>query len=173
MIIKQVIDIDSETESTIKALLDLAYEGDFSPEDWEHTFGGQYFIGYLDGTIIAHGSVVPRKMFINGEEVTVGYVEAVGVLPAKWRQGFGSQLMEQMTEFCLETYELSMLSSDAINFYSRLGWRKFVGESFVQYGDVEIRTEEEDEGLMVLAGIKGGVREIRRAVCQSRSGDSW
>lgn len=85
MIIKQVIEIDSETESTIKALLDLAFEDDFSLEDWEHTFGGQYFIGYLDGTIIAQGSVVPRKMFIDGQEMIVGYVEAIGVLPANWR----------------------------------------------------------------------------------------
>jgi aminoglycoside 2'-N-acetyltransferase I len=173
MIIRQVIDIDSETESTITALLDLAYEGDFSPEDWEHTFGGQYFIGYLDGTIIAHGSVVPRKMFIDGEEVTVGYVEAIAVLPTHWRQGFGTQLMAQITEFCLETYELSILSSDAIKFYSRLGWREFVGESFVQDGDVEVRTEEEDEGLMLLHGKNSQIREIHRAVCESRSGDDW
>ena len=48
MIIWQLIIIDSNTESLINALLDLAYEGDFSPEDREHTFGGQCFIGYID-----------------------------------------------------------------------------------------------------------------------------
>jgi aminoglycoside 2'-N-acetyltransferase I len=173
MNIKQVIDIDSETESTIKELLNLAYEGDFGPEDWEHTFGGRYFIGYLNGTIIAHGSVVPRKMFIDGEERIVGYVEAIGVLPDKWRQGFGSKLMAEITEFCLQTYEISMLSSEERDFYSRLGWQQFFGASFVQDGDLEVRTEEEDEGLMVLTRIKGGARDIKRAVCQSRSGDSW
>ena len=51
MIIKNFADIDSELESSIRDLLDLAYEGDFSSEDWEHTFGGQYFIGFL-GLII-------------------------------------------------------------------------------------------------------------------------
>ena len=34
MIIKQFVDIDSDTESLIRALLDLAYEGEFSSEDW-------------------------------------------------------------------------------------------------------------------------------------------
>ena len=173
MIIQQLINIDSETESSINALLDLAYEGDFSPEDWEHTFGGQYLIGYLDSTIIAHGSVVPRNMFIDREEVTVGYVEAIAVLPTHWRQGFGTQLMTKITQFCQDNYELSMLSTDENEFYERLGWHQFKGESFVQNGDSEVRTEEEDEGLMWLPGIKSGMREFRRAACQSRSGDSW
>ena len=61
MIIDLVDQVNPETESCIRTLLDLAYEGDFSSEDWEHTFGGKYFIGYLGDTIIAHGSVVPRS----------------------------------------------------------------------------------------------------------------
>jgi aminoglycoside 2'-N-acetyltransferase I len=173
MIIKEVVDVDSDTEISIRALLDLAYEGDFSYEDWEHTFGGRHFIGFLDDTIIAHGSVVPRNIFIDGKSLTVGYVEAIAVLPSHWRQGFGSQLMQQITKFCQDNYELSMLSTDEDQFYKRLGWKQFQGESFVKNGDSEVRTAEEDEGLMFLTGKSSQIREIRRAVCESRSGDDW
>ena len=85
MIIKRVREINADNEKSIRALLDLAYEDDFSPQDWQHTFGGQYFIGFLDDMIIAHGSVVSRKMVIDEQAVTVGYVEAIAVLPSLWR----------------------------------------------------------------------------------------
>lgn len=173
MIIKQVTNLDPNIEFSIRALLDLAFEGDFSYEDWEHTFGGQYFLGYIDDTIIAHGSVVPRNMFIDGQALTVGYIEAIGVLPTHWHQGFGTELMIQITQFCQDNYELSMLSTDEHLFYEKLGWLRFQGESFVSDGNLEVTTLEEDEGLMFVPGKKGGITEIRRAVCESRSGDSW
>jgi aminoglycoside 2'-N-acetyltransferase I len=173
MIINQVNEVSSKTESSIRALLDLAYEDDFSSEDWEHTFGGQYFIGRQEETIIAHGSVVPRNMFIDGQAITVGYVEAIGVLPSHWRQGFGTQLMQQITQFCQDNYELSMLSTDENQFYERLGWRQFIGESFVRSENSEVRTSDEDAGLMLLHGTASQTKEIQRAVCESRSGDDW
>jgi len=173
MIIKRVNEIDAGYEKSIKDLLDLSYEGDFSPQDWEHTIGGQYFIGFLDDLIIAHGSVVSRKVFIDEQAVTVGYVEAIAVLPSYWQKGFGTQLMKEVTQFCLENYELSMLSTDENYFYERLGWKRFEGESFARSGDLEVRTLEEDEGLMLLPGNASQIGVIRRAVCESRSGDDW
>jgi aminoglycoside 2'-N-acetyltransferase I len=173
MIIKNLADIDSELESSIRDLLDLAYEGDFSSEDWEHTFGGQYFIGFLENTIIAHGAVVPRPMTINGTNLAVGYVEAIAVLPSRWRLGFGTQLMKEVTQFCHNNYEISMLSTDENQFYQRIGWLQFQGESFVKNSDTEVRTAEEDEGLMFLPGKKSGITQIQRAVCDARGGDSW
>jgi aminoglycoside 2'-N-acetyltransferase I len=112
-------------------------------------------------------------MFIDGRALTAGYVEAVAVLPAYWRQGFGTQLMTQITQFCYDNYELSMLSTDEKYFYKKLGWRQFQGESFVRNGESEIRTVEEDDGLMFLPGKNCGTNEIRRAICEPRSGDDW
>ena len=173
MIIKNLADIDSELESSIRDLLDLAYEGDFSSEDWEHTFGGKHFIGFLENTIIAHGAVVPRPMTINGKNLTVGYVEAIAVLPSQWRHGFGTQLVKEVTQFCQNNYEISMLSTDEKQFYEKLGWRQFLGESFVRNGESEVRTAEEDDGLMLLSRDHCGTSEIRRAICQPRIGDDW
>lgn len=173
MIIEQVIDVDSKTASSIRSLLELEYYGNFSSEDWEHTFGNQHYIGLLDNIIVAHGSVVPRNMFINGQGITVGYVEAITVLPAYWRQGFGTQLMTQITQFCHNDYELTMLSTHEKQFYEKLGWRQFLGASFVRIGELEVRTAKEDEGLMLLSRDNCGTSEIRRATCQPRIGDDW
>ena len=173
MIIKSFAEIDPELESSIRDLLDLAYEGDFSSEDWEHTLGGQHFIGFLENTIIAHGAVVPRPMTINGTNLTVGYVEAIAVLPSQWRHGFGTQLMKVVTQFCHDNYEISMLSTDENQFYERVGWTQFQGESFVKKSDMEVRTAEEDESLMFLPGKKSEITQIQRAMCDARSGDSW
>jgi aminoglycoside 2'-N-acetyltransferase I len=173
VIIEEMVELDTHLESSIQKMLESAYEGDFSPEDWEHTSGGIYFVGCLEETIIAHGSVVPREMLIDGQEVIVGYVEAVAVSPAYSGQGFGSMLMRRITEFCRDNYELSMLSTDEKSFYARCGWLQFTGESFITLENAEIRSADEDEGLMFLPSAKNERVDIRRAVCQARSGDSW
>jgi aminoglycoside 2'-N-acetyltransferase I len=173
MIIKKVIDLNSELESSIRELLNLAYEGDFSADDWEHTFGGQYFIGFLGNAIIAHGAVVPRPISIEGAGLTVGYVEAIAVLPSHWRKGFGTQLMKEITQFCQDKYQVSMLSTDENQFYERIGWLRFQGESYMRSLDSEVRTEDEDDGLMFLPGKKSELTQILRAVCDERRGDCW
>lgn len=81
--------------------------------------------------------------------------------------------MTHITQFCHDNYELSMLSTGEKQFYEKLGWRQFRGESFVRNGESEIRTVEEDDGLMFLPGKNCGTSEIRRATCETRSGDDW
>ena len=173
MQVKIEVDLSPGTTASLRKLLDLAFEGDFSEEDWEHALGGVHFIGFLGETIIAHGAIVPRSMAINGERVTVGYVEAIAVLPMHWHKGYGTLLMEQITQFCLLNYELSMLSTDEQTFYLQLGWHQFLGESFVNNANIEERSEEEDAGLMFLNSKEFEGREIQRVVCDSRVGDSW
>jgi len=173
MIIKQVIDGDSNSASSIRFLLELACDGDFRAEDWKHTLGGQYFIGFLDETIIAQGSVIWRSIYSHERALTVGYVEAIAVLPSYWRQGFGTQLMERISLFYYSNYELSMLSTDEKTFYEKLGRQQFRGESFVRNGKFDVRTVEEDDGLMLFFGKNCGLGEIQRAVCRPPSGDEW
>jgi ribosomal protein S18 acetylase RimI-like enzyme len=36
-------------------------------------------------------------MFIDGQVITLNYMEAIAILPAYWRPGFGAQLMTQVT----------------------------------------------------------------------------
>ena len=171
--VKRLDEIDLEIESRLVKMLDAAFEGDFSDEDWKHTFGGYRFLGLLEGELIAHGAIVPRKIFFDSQHLTVGYVEGVAVDPRYWRNGYGSSLMAAITKVCRENFEISMLSTDEKAFYTKHGWRDFQGESFVLVQGTEVRSEEEDEGLMYLLGNSTSVKRPRKVVCESRDGDSW
>ena len=166
-----------ETDNTqleiCRNVLNEAFDGDFSEEDWSHTFGGIRFLGFLEKRLIAHGSVVPRKIWIDATETKAGYVEGIAVEKSYWRRGFGSSLISEITAFCRAEFPISMLSTGEKEFYRKHGWVDFPGESFVSVNGIEIRTEEEDEGLMVLLGALSSFSIPRKVVCETRTGDFW
>lgn len=165
--------LSSTIASSIRELLSRAFEGDFSEEDWQNSFGGLRLIGSINEEIVAHGAVVPRLIRIDDFEISVGYVEAIAVDPEYWRQGIGTTLMKEITSLCLKSYKISMLSTGEKEFYRRLGWIDFVGESYIDLGNEVIRSEEEDEGLMYLPSGEYLVSVPKRVICRARVGDAW
>ncbi len=163
----------NQLESNIlQSLLLEAFGGDFSSHDWQHTFGGTRFVARLNDTIIAHAAVIARPMLIDGTEKVVGYVEGLGVAPNFQGQGFGKALMREVTNFCLEHFQVAMLSTDEHSFYRQLGWQEFLGQSYVlQEGD-EVRSADEDQGLMFLSRQPDSY-VYARITCQARAGDAW
>ena len=75
-------DIGEREMASIRALLDAAFHGDFSDDDWAHALGGTHAILEFDGTLAAHAAVVPRVLDVGTQPVRAGYVEAVAVLPS-------------------------------------------------------------------------------------------
>lgn len=165
--------LDSQCESDLRVLLSDAFEGDFSEEDWQHTFGGLRFLGYKGLKLVAHGAIVPRQIKVNGQNLRVGYVEGLAVARTHWNERKGSSLMAEITSHCKSEYLISMLSTDRKSFYRRHGWLDFAGESYVLREGLEIRTEDEDDGLMYLRGKDESLKEPIRVVCETRSGDDW
>ncbi len=163
----------NEKTLEIRELLHGSFEGDFSEQDWQHTLGEYRFLGHIDDELIAHGAVVPRKLIIDGEITTAGYVEAIAVKQTFWRNGHGTALMRAITEHCLSAFSISMLSTDEKAFYRRLGWSEFTGESYVLMDGREVRSAEEDDGLMFLPGLATTKKAINRVVCELREGDAW
>lgn len=163
----------AEIDSEVKSLLSAAFAGDFTAEDWDHAQGGMRWIGSLADEVVAHGAVVARRMWIDGKEVNVGYVEAIAVLPKYWRQGFGTILMKEITNYCEVNFELSMLSTDEKGFYRTHGWREFPGKSFVLRGENITRSADEDAGLMYLSKTGIELLETSTVLCEERFGDSW
>ena len=157
----------------IAKLLEDSYEGDFSEQDWQHTFGGARFIGTLDEQIVAHAAVVPREVLINELPRTIGYLEGVAVSSKFQGQRLGSQLLQYVSDFCRSNYEVSMLSTDEFDFYGKFGWQRFKGTSGVMQDSVRSLTPEEDDGLMYLAGNSSESIEISTAYCDWREGDCW
>ena len=63
----------------IRALLDAAFDGNFSDDDWEHALGGVHVLLYEGDTLAAHAAVVQRRLVVAGCVLRTGYVEAVAV----------------------------------------------------------------------------------------------
>lgn len=171
----EVVD-DSEVSSLhgkLRSLLDAAYEGDFSDGDWQNSTGGQRVLGWGEGNLIAHASLVKRNVFVDNVLMRVGYLEAVAVHPAHQGLGVGKKLLAVSSQLCAERFELSILSTDLPHYYEGSGWRRFTGESFVSFESGLQRTFDEDEGLMFLTPTGGLFSEPKKFVCFPRIGDHW
>ena len=158
----------------IRLLLVDAFEGDVSDEDWEHTLGGMHVVGFERGALVAHAAVVPRTLQVGDRPFRAGYVEGVGVAPSRQGRGFGSLAMARLSEEVHGRFELGALSTDRHSFYERRGWERWLGPTFVRSGPETIRTEDEDDGVMVLRfGPSRDVDLTASLTCEPRPGDDW
>ncbi|MEU9301073.1 GNAT family N-acetyltransferase [Streptomyces sp. NPDC048269] len=113
----------------IRALLDAAFEGDFSDEDFEHGLGGMHVLVHEGGELIGHGSVVQRRIVHRGRALRVGYVEGVGVRADRRRRGIGGLIMAELEQVIARAYVLGALSAseDGAALYERRGWTVWGG----------------------------------------------
>ena len=164
----------SATLDEIHRLLLDAFEGDFDEHDWEHTVGGTHVVA-LDGeVIVGHAALVARTLFVGGQPFRTGYVEGVGVAPAHQGEGIGSLVMADVGTLITRDFELGGLGTGRHSFYERLGWERWQGPTFVRGGGELVRTEEDDDGVMVLrVGPSRAVDLTDSISCEARSGDDW
>lgn len=149
-------------------------DGGFGPEDAAHAMGGVHWLAEADGRIVGHASVVPRTLEAGGRPLATGYVEAVAVLPG-WRgRGIASRLMAAAGEHIRATFELGALSTGVHELYGRAGWERWRGPTFVRTATGLERTEDEDDGLMVLRTPRTPLLEgTEPLACDWRPGDAW
>ncbi len=158
----------------IHALMLDAFAGDFDAEDWEHTLGGTHVVA-LDGDVaVAHAAVVARVLEVDGRPFRTGYVEAVATLPARHGEGIGSLVMHDVAEIVTGDFELGGLGTGRHSFYERVGWERWQGPTYARHGSELVRTEEEDDGVMVLRFGPSASVELTAAIsCEERPGDDW
>ncbi|MGW3729075.1 GNAT family N-acetyltransferase, partial [Streptomyces sp. NPDC000851] len=94
-----------------RALLDAAFDGDFTDEDWEHGLGGMHALVHDDAGLAAHGAVIMRRVRHRDRWLRVGYVENVGVRPDVRRTGLGSQVMAALERVVDGAYDFGALSA--------------------------------------------------------------
>jgi aminoglycoside 2'-N-acetyltransferase I len=163
--------LSDEQLVAIRRLLDDAFEGDFSDDDWQHSIGGTHALVEREGTVVAHASVVARTLTIGDQDVRAGYVEAVAVAPALQGTGLGTGVMTAIAAVITAGFEIGALSTGEWHFYERLGWRRWRGPTWVRLADGTLeRTEDDDDGVMVLGHTHDTTTRI---VCDTRAGDVW
>ena len=158
----------------IRMLLDTAFAGDFTDEDWAHAIGGMH-VWLIDSVgLIGHGSLVERTVVCSGQPLHVGYVEAVATAEAHRRKGYGTMVMKRLCELIRQRYELGALSTGTHGFYELLGWERWRGPTFVNGPRGRERTLEDDGGVMILRTSRSPVLDVTgHIVCDWREGDVW
>jgi len=167
-------DLDPATLDALRALFESAWPGTFTPEDWEHSFGGAHFFLEENGEILAHASVVPRTLETAGRWLATGYVEAVATRPERQGEGHGSRVVRAATKHVRDSYELGALSTHRLDFYRRLGWIVWNGPTAVRTSEGVVRTADEDGGILVLRTPTSPDLDLDGIlVCDWRPGDVW
>lgn len=118
----------------IHAFLDTAFAGTFSEDDWDHTLGGIHVRVRDTSGLLAHGSVVQRRVVHAGRSRRVGYVEGVAVRADRRREGLGGQVMAALEEVVDGAYAFGALSASAAGaaLYAGRGWTVWPGRIAVR-----------------------------------------
>ena len=166
--------LKSAHRSELKDLLEAAFEGSFTEDDWAHTFGGTHALLIDEETdaLLAHASVVPRRLWIDEAEVDAGYVEAVAVRADQQGRGRGTRVMRAL-EPALDQFPLCALSTSSHAFYTRLGWRRWRGPSWVRNADGTRRRSPEEDGGIMVRPTDGAMLLTEPISCEARIGDDW
>jgi aminoglycoside 2'-N-acetyltransferase I len=158
----------------MRALFDAIWEGGFSQEDWDHTIGGLHVLRWVDGELVAHGAVVERTLWLDGEPLHVGYLEAVATSPEHQGHGHGSAVVEALDAIVWEDYQLGGLSTGRRGFYERLGWLLWRGPLAVRTADGDVPTVFEHGAVLVLPTPRVPDPDLDAMLaCDLRSGDDW
>ena len=158
----------------LRDLLWSAFGDQFSESDWEHGLGGQHIAIRDPDLLVAHAAVVPRRLHVGDKVLSAGYVENVATRPDRQRTGLGTLAMIEANAAIAETFDIGALSSGSHRFYRRLGWESWQGPSYVVTGSQWTRSEDEDEGIMVMRlEACNDVDLGSRIACDARAGDDW
>jgi aminoglycoside 2'-N-acetyltransferase I len=157
-----------------RAMLDIAFDGDFSDDDWAHALGGTHV--WVDGAdgVISHGALVERTLLSAGHTLRVGYVEAIATSPRHQRLGHASAVLSRINGLIREQYALGALSTGTPEFYERLGWERWRGPTFANGPHGLERTSEDDGGILILRTPRSPDLDLHAdIVADWRAGDVW
>ena len=157
-----------------RAVVFAAFDSGFSEDDWDHALGGWHAVVTEAGHVVSHASVILRQLEIGDRKLAAGYVEGVGTESAARGKGHGTRAMTEIAKIIRRDFELGALSTEAHQFYEGLGWERWRGPTFVRSATGLTRTEDEDEGIMVLRFGPGTSIDLTASIsCEERSGDDW
>ncbi|GAA3390522.1 GNAT family N-acetyltransferase [Streptomyces roseoviridis] len=141
----------------LRDLLDGAFGGDFSDEDWDHGLGGLHvWIEDERRLPVAHGALVMRRVLHRGRSHRIGYVEGVAVRAGLRRRGLGGRVMAELERAIDGAYAFGALSAsdEGAALYAARGWRLWPGRiaTLGPRGIVRLPDEEDSTYLRPAAG---------------------
>ncbi|MEU6771945.1 GNAT family N-acetyltransferase [Streptomyces sp. NPDC046759] len=157
----------------VRALLDEAFDGDLSAEDWDHGCGGLHVLVHDDVGLAAHGAVVMRRVRHRGRWLRTGYVEAVAVRADVRRTGLGSRVMGELEGVIDRAYDLGALgaSEQGARLYTARGWQRWGGQVHALSPGGIVRLPEEEGGVYLWPALAGPPDPDRELVLDWRDGD--
>jgi len=165
----------SEAElRAVRGLLDEAFDGDFTDQDFEHGLGGMHALIWDGARLIGHGCVVMRRLWHAGRSLRTGYVEGVGVCSDHRGHGHGHAVMTALEQIIAGAYEIGALSSSelALDFYAARGWQRWTGTASVLSPRGIERTPDDEGGIFLLPG-SAQLPSSGDLGCDWRDGDVW
>jgi aminoglycoside 2'-N-acetyltransferase I len=171
--IAHTADLHERDLACARALLDDAFD-DFTDDDWEHALGGVHATAWEGRELVAHASVVQRRLLHRGTALRTGYVEAVAVRADRRRRGLGGTMMGAIERVIRRAYDLGALGTaeDAVPFYEARDWQRWRGSTSTLSPTGIIATPDEDGGIFVLP-VSISLDLDSALTCDWREGDVW
>jgi aminoglycoside 2'-N-acetyltransferase I len=164
--------LDAATLAAARALLDQVFGDELTEHDWEHGLGGMHALVWDEDELAGHGSVVQRRLMHGGRALRAGYVEGVGVDPARRGHGFGAAVMEPIERVIRGAYELGALgpTGEAEGFYTARGWRRWSGPTSALTPSGIERTDGE---IIFVLPVSAPLDLSGELTCDWREGEVW
>ena len=166
-------DLDPADLRAVRALLDVAFDGDFDDDDWEHGLGGMHVLVSDERGLAAHTSVIQRRVRYRKRWLRVGYVEAVGVRADVRRQGLGGRVRAEVERIIDRADDLGALSAsdDGAHLYAARGWQLWAGRVCALGPRGVVRLRDEEDCTYVRPSAAGSLDLKRKLVFDWRDGD--
>jgi aminoglycoside 2'-N-acetyltransferase I len=166
-------DLDDAALEAVQALLVDVFREEWSPEDWDHALGGLHAMVWEEAEVVAHASLVQRRLLHGGRALRAGYVEAVAVRAHRRRRGLGGAVMGPLERAVHGAYDVGALSSseEALAFYASRGWKRWLGTTSALTPAGIVPTPD-DESVHVLA-VEAELDLGGELTCDWRDGELW
>ena len=166
--------LGSTERAAVRALLTSVFPDDSTDDNLEHAFGGMHAMIWAGGELVAHGSVVMRRLLHKDAALRTGYVEGVAVRPDRQRQGLGNAVMASLETVISGAYDIGALSASeaGMPLYEKRSWLRWSGTASVLAPSGIVRTPEEEDCLFVLP-VTAQLDFGGDLACDWRAGDVW
>ena len=166
-------DLDVTTLAACRALLYDVFD-DMTEPDWEHALGGLHAVAREGAAVVAHASLIQRRLLHGGRALRSGYVEAVAVHPDHRRGGLGGAVMAPLERVARRAYDVVALGAtdEAVPFYLSRGWVQWQGATSALTPSGVQPTPEGDGAVFVLP-LGVGLDLHGDLTCDWRDGDVW